>query len=246
MSVLGYHFQGKRRPLRRWLMSLGVLICILALAFPSMRNNVSQRLARAELQYWQRRCMTWSAPPGTIAYDDSEASDPRQVGGSEYQRSNLEPRTVMLMPHCLREYAVRSRCLPTSWLDEAGALFVGGLSSPNGQRYLVVVRFVPGFRQPRHPLAGIRVDTLRAFRLTDSQAAPPRVFRGGGIYSGSPSPPIVLMVGQPDPHDPCRVTIEYRLDGARGSIDGRLNDAGEVTLSDHPPERRLANRERPN
>jgi hypothetical protein len=51
-------------------------------------------------------------------------------------------------------------------------------------------------------------------------AVPPR------FGDGSPNPPLLhLFAGQPDPADESHFTIDYEVDGDRGTIDGWLRDS---------------------
>jgi hypothetical protein len=114
-------------------------------------------------------------------------------------------------------------------LNDSAALFVHERTAPGGRQYLVVVRFEAGFRRPRFPIAGLRFNTFRKYGFAETVPYSP-VDSSIMKAAHPPCPPLVFMVGQPDPGDAAHFTIDYTLGGSKGTIDGRVDDDGNVML----------------
>jgi hypothetical protein len=205
MTTICYSPRQRRRSLR-WLVLALLLASIAITASSRYRRQILMAWCELRFQYVQHRCLSWTAPPGTIAYREM-----RPVG--------------MLMPECLRDYADETQNLDP---NKVAAIFVHRRTSQRGNQYLVVVSFEPG-RMRYSPLSGLHADAFPIYRYgcnkQRSAATDTSIIR-----AAHPPRPLVILVGEPDPSDSAHFTIDYLLGGQKRTINGRVDDEGHVEL----------------
>jgi hypothetical protein len=114
-------------------------------------------------------------------------------------------------------------------------IFLHERISPAGHRRLVYVSYAPGTLdfQPAF-IEGYNYDTSAASPATwTSPLSYASRFYAIDVLSGYPRvPPLVrVYAGQPDPNDPAHFTIRYQIWGQEDTLDGRLQDDDQVTLT---------------
>lgn len=158
---------------------------------------------KVELIYWQSRCLNHTPPSVQAAASNA----------------NVE------VPH---EWARFYQLLSPPGMNSAGTAFLGGRTSPAGNRRLVAV-------DVSHTMA-------------DSNHATARLFVPGGLLSrprevlhpiGAVQLPAggVVVSGRADPRDPSHFTFICEAPDAQHVIDGWLRDDDTVLLEVRPPGR---------
>jgi hypothetical protein len=172
----------------------------------------------------QRQCLGYAAKEGQVI-----CAEPPPYGGE------TPPLTVAAQdPGCLRQLVSEVWGAQAATWDAARGpvLFLHERRSKAGVRRLVIVRRTP-------PVARMSWDIPMAFNVT--------LFEPGGL-TGSPrrilsylpdavpshfgdgsggGPRLRLFAGRLDPADESHFTIDYELNGDRGTIDGWLRDTQE-------------------
>jgi hypothetical protein len=195
---------------------------------------------RAQLLYWQHRCMTYTAGPDAVVYDDlreAKSPVPQSVSG------------VVPQPWA-RFYALHS---PPGFRSKA-TLFLHRRVRPDGAERLVAVDL---FLVPSSPqsiaAAAVRVfepGSLTRVPRTSSSPNPSANFSLiGGAHTVTSdvfytptvqpkaTPPMSLrfFAGQPDPADPSHFTIDYEDPAGRHTLDGWLQNDDTVLLQPRRP-----------
>jgi hypothetical protein len=179
---------------------------------------------RIQAVAWRQECLSYTPPADQIVFEE----DPSSVRDLEDQ------------PGYELTVGSRVRWVPAFWLREApglqtqGTVFLHSLTSRNGHARLVGVdvSITPGIYLATtgniedmtltttviEPAGGLMND--RVLRLADCAlwVCPVTV------------QPMRFFAGKIDPNDPAHFTFDYQRAGVRGTIDGRLNDDGTVTL----------------
>lgn len=193
------------------------------------------------LLYWQRRCLNHSLPPGQVVYDDDGPAAAELVArGRSYhfpQRpcfntlDNLPPKgwrpPAYYRP---REY---EKVSPRDFADGVG--FLHSRRTPSGQERLVIFELGSSFPYPDGNYAGggsCEVLNPASWGPRSGLRAIPQGRQPDDSVLLHVKPPqrLRIFAGQPDPKDSSRFSVIYEIDGKRGTIEGRLNDADQVIL----------------
>jgi hypothetical protein len=228
-----------RRVRTRWVrLSLFVVIGLLIAAMmPRMWTEFGYRVGRRN---FQREMLTFTAPPGTLAYGEGDDAQSIAAGAA--------PSWIDASPAFQPFQRIRSgraRQAPTwqTWfslpdysIDEETTLFLHERVSPGGKRRLVGV----SLSTFPSPWATTSATEQFAFRLAVSTPAtmitpsstPPAASSMWQRMGHWPPPdvPVRFELGQPHPSDRSRFTIGYAIGGHPGTIEGRLNDDDTLTL----------------
>jgi hypothetical protein len=220
-----------RRPFvrRRWKsLTLLALLLLAIMGTIVFRAQLRTTYSRINLLRLQRNCLTFTAPPGQIAYDETPDAAAllnrpgyRQVGVG----ARTGARLIGWQPVEFTQFWPLVRH-PTA-KGNGAVLFLGERVSPKGNRRLVY-------------LAGDPLSMSSAGRLVPFEAYEVEL----GTWNTNPIPrnglaqimiefseirgqPLRIYAGQPDPKDPSHFTIDYEIAGRRGTIDGYLRDRTE-------------------
>jgi hypothetical protein len=170
---------------------------------------------RGRLLYVQRQCLQYTTRPSELI-----CAEPPPYAGE------TPPFTVAVMdPACLLELG-RSSTLTTG---RGPVLFLHERRSKAGVRRLIVVRRTPpGQRMSWDIPMSFNISLIEPAGLSGIPVArysyyPDAVPSHFG--DGSTNGPLLrFFAGQPDPADESHFTIDYEVDGERGTIDGWLRD----------------------
>jgi hypothetical protein len=171
--------------------------------------------------YWERKCLDYRVPAGTIFY----SNDPQDLSAlkSAPQYVTTGPRwpggPYAIRPNRLLEKLTNCAVLP--------ALFVHGRNAPSGPQRLVLVQMG---RLAGDPFSRISLSPVNLQPLGSSGTTPGTYIRGLEMCL-KPTDIVRLYCGQPDPNDASHFTIDYDLNGTRGTIDGKLTSGGTITLT---------------
>ncbi len=232
---------GRRRWVRRALLLLTTVVVT-----ASLYRYGPAMWQRATVMYWQRQCMNFSPPAGTVVFDRRGAklatAIPIPVGYFEKSRlrslirlrqGQTKEKETEFFPNCLDEFT--SRMPPRERINEGCVLYCHERVDPAGNRRLVTVQYESTFTG----------DTLlsdldsRVFVPREMFRDPeqPLLYNIRGCYFGPVSlpTPVQIYAGQTDPLDLSHFTIQYRWpDGVVGTIDGSLQSMDIVRLSIRP------------
>jgi hypothetical protein len=199
--------------------------------------------------YWQHRCLTFTAPPGTAVYrrlsagstfatpadylDANSPEIPQSMNpiGMSQQRVGPPPEVEFcFVPRC---WAGFLRVTENGSPFEPGepVVFCHELRSPSGNRRLVVVAVYPDI------LSEMGTLLLDAFQAAVSDRAKELWVTGLDImWEGPPiAGPSLIEAGQPDAIDRSHFTIAYQWpNGVRGTVDGWLQNDDTVKFSIRP------------
>lgn len=196
------------------------MLLVVALAIASVLYFRGGRwLLRAELLYWQYRCLNYSVPPDEIIYDSGGTT------GSSPSGTASQNETLQIAYPWDRYYALLS---PPGFKSK-GTLFLHERTSSNGTRYLVAVDLSHWVIDNDKALVRFFARTLKVPSLT---SIPEEDGQSGGWVisninnSGSP-PRIRIFAGQVDPEDDRRFTIRLELENQVEIVDGWIQDNGD-------------------
>jgi hypothetical protein len=209
----------------------------LATFMPRMWTEFGYRVGRRS---YERELLNFAAAPGTLAYGEGSAST---TIAADTAGSWIQPISLFQARSALR--GGRSRNAPgwQSWfsfldysLNVETTLFLHERVSPNGARPLVAVACLtsdlPWTPQSRTERFAFRVAVATpATMLTSSsvRATAQSTWMNLGKWPDVKTP-VRFFVGQPDPADPSRFTIDYAFGDATGTLVGQLHDDGTVSL----------------
>jgi hypothetical protein len=201
--------------------------------------------------------MSFTLPPDRVVYEeDPEAAAKLLASDRQYRAISISrgdppaPATTRpaitaagMIPDCWQSFLKSPLTSPVSafWGSPAGGrstspiIFLHELTIPSGNKRLVAIAydpeqntFCPAF------IAGYNYHDITLTPATWTQA-PVVNFRGYAIdvISGFPRQPprVRIFAGQPDPADPSHFTIRYQFWEQEDTIDGRIDAAGNVTLT---------------
>jgi hypothetical protein len=238
---------GPRRPrvppmIRRHFVLITIIIAmILGAVFwgPIAIQQFKDWQHQRELTKLQRACMTYTAPPDQVVYDD----DPDRVSAlaatdPEYKLfTRLEHTTgVWRIPVTQENLNKFFSSLPTQ-----GAAFMHRRVTASGEErliYVVLSAWEDYYRSNGTNDFNHRVITRGMFAYTFKPGAPDTpstkgptgMLTFGTIDLSDRRFPMRLYAGQPDPTDASRFTIDYELQGRRGTITGTLKNDGSVWM----------------
>jgi hypothetical protein len=158
---------------------------------------------QARLLYWQNKCMNYTAPADRVVFSSTQRLSPPD-----------DPWT--------RFYSLLSP--PGS--QSAGTIFVGALTSPNGNRRLVAVECFPDpstadwlYLSPIAVVPGSALNPPRQMIHWELLLNTPHVIGPGLCYAG-----------QLDPQDKSHFTIRFVRDDGEMILDGWLKNNDRVLL----------------
>lgn len=187
----------------------------------------------AEYLYWQRQCMEWAAPVGTVAYEDNPSGATALLKSPDYKPMPLETAAYLegsgynVPAVAILQAPAAARVLPAGALHD-GIVFMHRLRSPAGNARLVVIRsrlwkcgrngytvqlFFPLVLKPApywpFEPAEIVGDPSQAI-LSDFWMTTPKPEWGDLGNTAAPyAPTLRLFAGQVDPNDSSHFTIAY-------------------------------------
>lgn len=254
---LGY--RPRPRGLGRRARRLLALVVLAAVACSAAARWGRPAWRHAQVLYWQRQCMEYAPPPGTVVIETRAAEAERLLASG-------------------RGYVATRNDDPDAWYGRSVRPFcVATLEAPPG-----LIRLDPGFRgmgtaflhRRRSPAAHVRLVVVTCSTrgggtngayyssIYAGSAAVPAGWIGGELrwtrttlvslgdvdpfFDVSTDPPtarptFVLYAGQPDPADESHFTIAFQFHGSYdrdwrpGTIDGWLRDDDSVRLAVRDP-----------
>ncbi|HTW95552.1 MAG TPA: hypothetical protein VMD30_12195 [Tepidisphaeraceae bacterium] len=206
---------------------------------------------QAHILYWQRECLSFSASPQTVVYEEDPALAASLLRQPDYfpyvLRRELDypkpgpiVRAAAFVPACWRTlnpmYNV-SASLIAARVTPAAIIFLHERISAAGHHRIVCIDYYPetvSF-QPAF-VVHYDYDATVLVPATWRQAATPVGLTGSidlDVLSGYPRRPPLIRVyaGQIDPNDAAHFTIRYQMWGEADTLDGRLLDDDVVTLT---------------
>ena len=195
---------------------------------------------RTSMLYWQHRCLTYSAPPDQIVYEQNPRKaaallkDANYVGindgrpGSPTFAGRKAAPLEKLMPFLPRPAPI----LPPAATGSA-LLFMHELRTAAGERRLVVLE--SAFSKDAPPLFIVGYD-VNAGCYDPGTWKMPIVDRTSGyiidVLNQQLTKPADFRVfaGQPDPADSSHFTMTFELNAKRGIVDAYLKDGGHLEL----------------
>jgi hypothetical protein len=204
--------------------------------------------------------MVFSPSAETVAYEEDPAAAALLLKGPDYSPYALMrssgpngPATLVqaaaFQPRCWRNLGTLAT-LPMATLFARGwggtgapgaIIFLHERISPAGHRRLLCVSYGPDPTtfQPEF-IAGFDYDASAATpaTLTKPPSFAQRAYAIDVLSAYVRTPPLVrVYAGQPDPTDPAHFTIRYKIWGKEDTLDGRLQDDDQITLTPrHSPQ----------
>jgi hypothetical protein len=174
----------------------------------------------------QRRCANFESARDQVAFEQpiDPSRPPRIDYGIVPYFGRLTPSSsIGYLPPALRQFSIR----PGTGLPAAvtpGVIFMHQRTTSAGRTRLVVLFLMPATQDLRSPYCVVARDWV----------AEPATWRPGSVARFRESSSFSLrlteqdrlrvFMGQPDATDPSHFTIDYELNGERGTIDGWLRD----------------------
>lgn len=254
---------------RRRIVIAFLLICGIGILLPWVRPSWNN----ARILYAQWRCLSYSAPPDRVIFEEDPTEAAKLLALSGYHTAESfymdpgggvmtksgtigriiqTPQNAVYRPPALDDLLLigRVNLYGTGRLSGLGypghpqrsaVAFVGELRTPPRERWLVVVecdihqgrfdtlQFHVAVLRPATTFAGLAMTTPVAVGIV------PNGF--GATATGPVRNPGTARVfaGQIDANDPSHFTIAYEASGISGSIDGKINSSGSVTLNSNWP-----------
>jgi hypothetical protein len=200
---------------------VGVLAVVAFFCVPMVSTTLKRMTAR---RYWEHQCLTDQAPPETIFYsnDPQDFANLKSTGDlTNWRPSSTDPFVIRPIPasqKLVNAQGITSIIAPT--------LFIHGRNVPSGPQRLVMVQF---WKLQNDPYNRLHIFPY-IHRLLFTRASTPG--QSCGIEMCLNRNDVVrLYAGQADPNDASHFTIDYDLNGVRGTIDGKLTAADTVTLT---------------
>jgi hypothetical protein len=227
---------------RRVRLAAVLLLCAGAVAAWWWRGDIKAAAATAKLLQAQRRCMTFDAPTGLVAYEEDAARAQALLGQPHYLPSTLQDGTTtaaLWWPTPVQEFPDADRFFVGA--PNKALLFLHERTTPGGRRVLVTAM--------AWPKPGVLGDVSLGFRavLPASWNTPPQT--AGGLWAAQPElgrfhgeRRLRILAGRPDPNDPSRFTIEYETRRCRGAWDVSVRDNPTASPGDNPVVLELAGR----
>jgi hypothetical protein len=207
-----------RRVLR---ITLAVLVgAVLFLGFEYWSYSWPSIKAERARKYWEKQCLNHRSPAGTISY----SNDPQDVQRLKASGCFTSGPNWPCKPYAMRQIPEFEKLFNRS---VAPALFVHGRNAPSGPQRLVIVQMgtLPNDPFNRITLAPVNHQPLGTRGTTPSSPI------GQLEICLKWEDSIRLYEGQPDASDATHFTIDYDLNGVRGTIDGKLTASGAITLN---------------
>jgi hypothetical protein len=234
--------QARRWSPRRWLI---VAACVIAVwAVVEWGPSTTRRL---RLIWVQRQCASFEYPAGAVVYDsDQQAGKGLMADAANYvalDDTHVWPTSGVARrePECWT--SLKSILFPgqSFWPPGPAApkALVHLLRNKKGAERLVAVIVAPESSNrpgtlPRSFVADTREIGLVAaiIRPGDWHAAPQ--WEGNGTFfkpGFERAKRLRFFAAAVDPGDPARFSLDYEMDGVRGTVDGTFGDDGDVTFA---------------
>jgi hypothetical protein len=225
---------------RRWrrMALMVLLVCALAAGL-WYRHDIDWAVRRGWLLQAQRQCLNFNMLPTRVAYEEDAARSVELLSShGDYRPAKLDAAGqrvgAMWWPKEVQNYPEASRYF-SGQSGDAALLFLHERKTRSGLAVLVCAMAWMD-RTGSYPLVrfGVRAVTPATWQ-TDLQTAgglgafPIDVVR---YYERTP---LRMYGGQPDAADASRFTVEYELNGRRGSLEGRVKDAARQPGSSNLP-----------
>jgi hypothetical protein len=226
----------QKRSIRRILL-ISCILMALGLAWWAWESSPGEW---ARFTYWNYRCNHHSPPTEIPAYSTDPAVQPKMLAGGTDHYAAIDRSDVCYIPNewlRIQHYRVPEKFVAY------GLVFLHQRTRPSGGERLISIEIATPARHPSFPYATSTGSGIPAGQKVCFTCLEPLVFMTSG---GSHLMPIgrsdlttmvlpaaeqlSLFDGQPDPIDPSRFTIPYKLKGQAGTIEGRLKDDNTVIL----------------
>jgi hypothetical protein len=198
----------RRRRLHRWLIGAALLVTLLSSAKwapPAWRH--------AQLLYWQRQCMNYTAPADTVV----------AVRGKSIPDRDQAP-----IPDAWANFADLSPSRPLLGDVIYASVFLHSRTSAGGHTRLVHVAISRPLYFTMGSLGRVYLECHSV--QPASLLGPPRLIHRSGYWFNRYNDQIQILAGQPNPDDLAHFTIAYEIDGKPGIIDGWLMEDDTVKL----------------
>jgi hypothetical protein len=176
------------------------------------------------------RCMAFVAPAEQVVWDEDPSRTAATLKAAAAAADNryvpvdlVDGRVAVAAatPEPWRRFWIDrwGRATPTA-VGNPAVLFLHGRATPSGTRCLVVIEFALARSEHGPHLCATLVEA-GSLRRNARHHGPFAVFEDADVC---PSPRKRFFAGQPDPDDESHFTIDYEIDGTRGTLDGWLSD----------------------
>ncbi len=178
--------------------------------------------------YWERKCLNYRAPSGTISYsnDPADIAMLKSVSGYETNLPAWSSGPYVVAPNDTFQRLCGGQ--PGYQFAARPAIFLHGRRTPSGVQRLVAVQ-VSAMATPD------QFNRLFLFPYVHhtvfGRSSPSGKNSGQLEMFLAPTDRVRLYDGQPDPTDETHFTIDYDLNGQRGTVDGKLANDGTATLT---------------
>jgi hypothetical protein len=211
---------------------IALLVVLLALGACAWRWG-GDVASRAALLYHQRACRSYAAPADQVVFD----TDPARVAALA-----TDPNFVVLRGAAFRKSpsdwsAFRTALSgPSPFTPPTGPtalILLHELRARNGIRRLVSLERTVGTGASAYLIAGYDV-SAQVIELADWKTSPrliPEIWAIDVIDGVAPHADIRIFAAQLDPADPSHFTVRYEQQGYTETVDGNLDDAGQITLT---------------
>lgn len=181
----------------------------------------------AQMLYWQRQCLDFDGLAGQMVYDNG-----------------LSGGQVIPPPACWAEFVDSAAQVgpALSGLPQFGSLvFVGQLKTPSGDPRLVAIAFTHQLNWWAPGQLGPDLSYQTWVLKPGSLLSPPQSISQSDaadkdvLLSVTVPPAPQFYFGQVNPADPSHATIRLQAWGQEDTVDVRIDDAGQLTLTQRNP-----------
>jgi hypothetical protein len=212
---------------RRWRRAVAAFMVLVGVV--SLWRAGPPFLRQVRYFYWQTRCARFAEPSNFVAYEEDATR-----GAALLPRAGYFPMPTLGGP---TPPATLFSPPPLTALQNkpSGAVFLHERTMPSGRRRIVIV-----FPNVGPPIGNVFRGAGRIVEFQSHTAVPATLLPGSELRPLGksrlclilqPDDVLRLFWGQPDPRQSDHFTIGYELNGAVGTIDGRLKDDGQLDLS---------------
>jgi hypothetical protein len=240
-----------RRPVWRF----ALLMMVLAVGFCGWRWR-AYAWDQAQVLYWQHRCMTFTAPPDMVVYEEEPTAAAVLLNRPDYfsrrlrrpSGTNGSPATSIaasFTPLCWNRLQTLNPIPMTHVLDKSigqPTAFLHERISPAGHHRLVCVNYTPMSASFPPMMAQFEGFEFYATALTPATFTTFSTPASTSYYSRcapsaypNKSPRVRVYAGQPDPNNPAHFTIRYQMLGQDDVLDGNLKDDDSITFMPRNP-----------
>ena len=215
---------------RRKMRLLLLFAALVAVAFAGWRWG-PRLLMRARISYWQHECLSYTAPADQVVYEDA-ISAPALIWEHSHPVGNgpsIESTCPQVMARSIRCWDKLCRLTGRSGTPTEGMIFLHRRNDPSGKQWLVAVQID---NRSWNSLSFSGLAVLRANDPSTDIWFSGTHFVGAKFIGGEqPVEKLKIYAGQPDPSDPTRFTIPVELGKRKGTLAGKVIEAGGVDLT---------------